>query len=458
MEKKVNKPVPSPENTDKPYRKTERRKNRIKFDDSVSKEYASKEAFDTGAEEMLQPMSDDEHEDTPLPPAKEPVSAKKRKMKRVIFYIVTVVIVLSVCSLLSLTAFFKIDDIIVEGETRYTHEDIIAASMIKKNDNLILCNTSPGEEKIVEKFPYVETVDIQKKLFNKVVIKIKEAKPTSIIENKGKYYVLSKNGKIIEIDEKKMYDVPIILGAKLKSEKLCDYAEYENENVAMYIKEIMAQVKQYEIKNIATIDITSLTNIILIRKNGFKLIIGAPENLDYKFKTAKAIMEQNVSDNDIGVLDVSTVDEEGARSYFKSKVEEPSKVESSEPKQESKTEVSKENTESSQPVEESSQEEETSSEEENSMQESEEEYTENSDDEESEYTEEEESPYDEEDDTDDSDLDEESEYTEEEEDSDEEEGEFTDDTEDTDESDYTEDEDNGGDDEYTDEDDTDESA
>ncbi len=387
----------------------------------------------------------DDYEEVIFPPAKEPMSAKKRKIRRIVFYVVTVVIALIVCSLLSLTVFFKIDEIYVEGTTRYSAEAIIAESMIQKDDNLILCNTAPGEKKIVEKFPYVEDVDIKKKLFNKIAIVIKEAKPTSIIENNGKYYVLSKKNKIIEINDKKTYDIPIVLGVRLKNEKLCDYAEYNDDNIRKYIDEIMSDIDKYNIKNIDAIDITSPTNIILYRKNGFKIIIGEPQNLDYKFRTIEELMLNNIPDNDEGVLDVSVVDKEGAQSFYKSKITEPSKPEPSKPaEQSSKPEPSKPDKENS--SSESSQTEESSSESEET---SEEEYSE--DEESSEYEEysedEEESSEDEEYSEDEEESSDDEEYSEDEEESSEDEEYSEDEEESSEDEEYSEDEEESSEDE-----------
>ena len=280
-----------------------------------------------------------EKTEEPIPPAKEPESAKKKKIKRIVFYAVTLTVTVIVSALLSLTVFFKIDEIYVEGTKKYPENDIIAASMIEKNENLLLCNTSPGEKNIIAKFPYVEDVHIQKQLFNKIAIKITEAKPFLMIKNGERYFVLSKKGKIIEINNENKYkDVPVIVGAKLKKTKLCDYAEYENDNTKKYLDEVISLVKKYEIKDITTVDVTSMTNIFLLKKNGFKLIIGSPENLDYKFRSAVSIMNEHISETDSGTLDVSMADAEGAKSYFKSK--DTSKVESSKPEEESKQESS----------------------------------------------------------------------------------------------------------------------
>ena len=84
-------------------------------------------------EESIEEQTEEEEE--PITPAKEPESAKKRRVKRIVFYVCALTVALIVCSMLSLTVFFKIDEIYVEGSTIYSAEEIIAESMIKKNDN-----------------------------------------------------------------------------------------------------------------------------------------------------------------------------------------------------------------------------------------------------------------------------------------------------------------------------------
>lgn len=268
----------------------------------------------------------------PLVPAKAPISPYKRRLKRILFYTATLVILIAICAVLSLTVFFQIDNIEVEGETRYNTEDIIASSCINKGDNLILCNTSTGEEQIEKDFPYIESVDIQKKLFNNIIIYVTEAKPASIIESDGQYVVMSESGKILEVNDEKKYDVPTILGAQLKSVKLSSNVKFKDENINKYVEEIMQAVNDNNIKNIETIDISNLTKIALIKDNGFKIIIGTPENIDYKLKTAKAIMDKSVSDTDVGTLDVSLASADGGKSYLSSAVESsmPDKQQSSE--------------------------------------------------------------------------------------------------------------------------------
>ena len=293
-----------------------------------------------------------------ITPPKEPVNPYIKKIRRFLLGAVTILILVAVCVGMSLTVFFKIDEITVEGKTRYDNDKIIAASMINEGDNLLLCNTSPGTKKIQEEFPYIEEVDIQKNLFNKINIKVTEAKPSYVVENNNKYLILSKKGKIIEIDSLNKYDnIPQISGAKLKNVNLSSEIQYEDKNLKKYLDKIMENVSKYKIADIRTIDISDTTSIKLVKSNGFSIILGTFEEIEYKLETAANILSKNVRENLSGTLDVSLASPEGGKSYLK--VGEQASVVSSKPSKEiSKTSQTskKESSEASDKPEESSEE------------------------------------------------------------------------------------------------------
>lgn len=278
------------------------------------------EADDAAEEVLIKDHGDDQDYDAPKPldPPKKPDSPYIRKLKKILLGFVTIVVLLGICTALSFTVFFKIDDITVQGKTRYKSDDIIAASEIRLGDNLLLCNTAQGSERIKDKFPYIENVTIEKQLFNHININVTEAKPTSIIESDGKYIVLGKSGKIIEIDDKKLYDVPAILGAKLEDVKLSSTIKYKDSNLKKYLDRVIEAIGTNGLKDlIITVDISNTSNISLFKKNGFKILIGNFENVDYKLKTAAHILETSVKDNMLGTLDVSLASSEGGKSYLK---------------------------------------------------------------------------------------------------------------------------------------------
>ena len=314
--------------------KRKRKKNEISLEGNTNygDRYNAQDGFDVDAEDYLRkkPRESALHYSMPLPPAKAPISPYRRWLKRFLFYALTIIIVVTVGLILSFTVFFKIDAISVEGETRYPQEDIIAASMIQEGENFFLCNTSPGERKIWEEFPYIESVEIGKLLFNKIVIKVKEAVPTSVVESEGSYVLLSESGKIIDIANKRQADVPIVMGAVLAAPTLSSSVKYQDENVEEYLEEILAAAEEYKFGVLKVIDITKLSNITVETKDGLHIILGKPENINQKMMTARKIMKKDVPEGDVGTLDVSLSASEGGKSYFSSKKSEPEPSQTSE--------------------------------------------------------------------------------------------------------------------------------
>lgn len=340
------KPVPPEENTS----------SKLKLKREPKKRTMKQSEADAAAEKILErPHRRDEdiREVRPLAPPKQPASPHMRKIKRILLAVGTIIVLVAVCIVLSMTVFFKIEEITVEGKSRYDKDDIIASSMINIGDNLLLCNTSLGAERIKKDFAYIEEVQIEKKLFNKINITVTEAKPASIVESDGKFIVLSKSGKIIEINDKKKYNVPAVLGAKLQNIKLASTIQYKDSNLKKYLDRILNGLIDLEMDDVITVDISDTSHITLVKENGFKIMIGNFESIEYKLKTAKHILDNNVKNqSDGGMLDVSLASPDGGKSYLKTGTEtsEASKEESkkTEESSEKKTE------ESSKPGEESS--------------------------------------------------------------------------------------------------------
>ncbi len=286
---------------------------------------------------------------------KPPTSPKKRKRYRFLWYFCTIFVLLVICCILSMTLFFKIDSITVDGKTRYKTEDILKYCGVEKGQNLILCDTETGATDIEEHFPYIENAWIERKLFNSIIVHVEETKPASIVESNGKYIVLSKKGKILEIADTMKYDVPLLKGAKVKTAKLSSNIVYEDASLQKIIQEMIGAMESYGIKNVKEIDISNPANIRFTYNDRITVLVGTPENINYKLKTVTLIVNDKLEENAVGVLDVSLCTPEGGKSYFNPTAEENSilsseiselpNVENSENSEESVSENSDENSE-----------------------------------------------------------------------------------------------------------------
>ena len=99
---------------------------------------------------------------------------------------------------LALAMFFRIDDIEISGNSRYSNEQIAAAAQIKAGDNLFFLNKYDAAARIRQQLPYVETVQFRRVLPSKLVVQITECRDPVAIKQDGTVYLLCDRGNIVD--------------------------------------------------------------------------------------------------------------------------------------------------------------------------------------------------------------------------------------------------------------------
>lgn len=250
---------------------------------------------------------------------KEPMSHRRRKLKNVGVAVSIVSCFLIIGIILSLTVFFRSEEITVEGAEHYSAQDVIAASGMALGENLFLCDKRAGEEKIENELPYVEEAKISIKIPGTMVITVTESQPAFLFENNGEYIIVSSHGKVLDkvtgsVDK---YDAPLVIGCTIKSAELAQEIKFKESGVLSILESVAEGLADNEFSGIKEIDLTNTANICLNYSNRIKIILGLPEDISYKIKVAKVIISEKLSETDRGELDVSGCKEKNKASYFK---------------------------------------------------------------------------------------------------------------------------------------------
>lgn len=124
---------------------------------------------------------------------------RRRRCGRFAFlYQVLCVVVIMIAILAALAVFFKADHIEVSGNKRYTEEEVIAASGVKKGANLYFLNKYDIAETINSKLSYVEGVRIHRELPDTLCIEITECQDHLVIKQGKKAWRVCHSGKIVD--------------------------------------------------------------------------------------------------------------------------------------------------------------------------------------------------------------------------------------------------------------------
>lgn len=251
--------------------------------------------------------------------ASKTMTPRKRKIKRFFtaFSIFLVIAIISV--MLSLTVFFKTEKIIVTGETRYSQEDIINLSGIVTGENIFLCDKAAASKKIVDALPFVAQANVGFVIPNAITIEIVEDVPSYAIGYSDGYYIIGENGRILEKTAENYDNLPIVQGTEITTNIIGEYADFTDENITSILNELVKVLDAYKFENVTVIDISDTANIMFVYDNRITVLIGLPEDISYKVKTAQTIINEKLDPNNTGLikgrLDVSMCNDT-KKSYF----------------------------------------------------------------------------------------------------------------------------------------------
>lgn len=125
---------------------------------------------------------------------------KRRRGRFSGLYKVLSILIVAAAVVLACVVFFRVNSVTVEGNVRYTAEEIIEASGIRTGDNLVALSRSRVSAAICTQLPYVESVSIRKALPDGVVLKVTERVAAATVESAEGRWLISAQGKLLEKD------------------------------------------------------------------------------------------------------------------------------------------------------------------------------------------------------------------------------------------------------------------
>lgn len=126
------------------------------------------------------------------------------------------IVVICTAIVLALTLFFRVETIVVSGQIRYTEEQICEASGVESGDNLYLLNKHDIAARIGQALPYIESIRINRKLPDTLLIEVQECGPPMVMVQNGFAWLISPQGKILEqLEESAAGEYALISGCQL---------------------------------------------------------------------------------------------------------------------------------------------------------------------------------------------------------------------------------------------------
>ena len=94
--------------------------------------------------------------------------------------------------------FFRANEIVVTGQSRYTAEEIIAATGVEQGQNLFRLDKAAIVRQVSAQLPYIDTISIHRKFPDTLLITVTESKPVAVLEYGGAWWLMDARCKILE--------------------------------------------------------------------------------------------------------------------------------------------------------------------------------------------------------------------------------------------------------------------
>lgn len=143
---------------------------------------------------------------------------RRRRGRFVFLYKLLSVLVICGVVIAALTLFFRVDSVEIQGNQRYTADEIRRESGVETGDNLFLLNKYRIAGSLLSKLPYIEQVRISRRLPDHLVIRVTECSTVLAITQGGSAWLVSPSGKIVaQTAESEASNYAVIDGCQLLS-------------------------------------------------------------------------------------------------------------------------------------------------------------------------------------------------------------------------------------------------
>lgn len=239
---------------------------------------------------------------------------KHRKRKILQWFVFTALIFVGIFVAASLTILFHIEEIKVEGDTRYSVEQIIEASEIEEGDNLWRTSAKEVSARVSTALPYVGRVRLKRSIPSTLTLEVEETSPKYAVKSGKKYVLVDENDKVLEAKSKKAGKNVIIEGLKLSKISEGEKLSAESPENYQTAKDVLSCAQGNSIK-LRSINISDPNNISAVCSVKIRLDFGSATQLSEKMKMANEVLlklkeEGSVSE---GVLNLKST----TKAFFK---------------------------------------------------------------------------------------------------------------------------------------------
>ncbi|MFT9493488.1 cell division protein FtsQ/DivIB [Anaerosolibacter sp.] len=232
---------------------------------------------------------------------KTDIRIKKHKSKIILLIMILLCVV-------TFIIIFKTDILMIRGVEIYgnehlTKEDIMPSVESTIGFNIFKVKMDSISANLLAN-PYIKTASVNRKLPNKLMIRISERKEAAVVPFMGTFLIIDEEGVVLKSDIQApgLQTINGLEFSNFMEGEVLHVSDQEQLTKALLLAKSMKNINE----DIREIDVTNKMNMIIRFSNGLSCRIGEANNIDYKLQLLGGILADLASKGITrGVIDIS---------------------------------------------------------------------------------------------------------------------------------------------------------
>lgn len=211
-----------------------------------------------------------------------------RRKRRPALFIKLAILLIILIAVIVLFINFRLKNVIVEGTTRYTEEEIKNRLITKKTDQITLFYYLRQRFSEPVSIPFVEKVVVSMENRNTIHVTVYEKRVVGCVEMMGSYLYFDRDGIVVESTKDKLEDIPQVTGLRFSKLVLHEKLEVQKEGLFETILNVTKLIE----KNELPIDAMSFNSDyeLILTSGSAKVLLGRKDFYDEQLAALKNIL------------------------------------------------------------------------------------------------------------------------------------------------------------------------
>ena len=207
------------------------------------------------------------------------------------------------------TTFFPVKEIVVEGETRYSAEELIEKSGLYVGQSLMGVNKVQAHDLLEQNFPYLDTIEVSNASFDVLRIRVTDTAVMGAAQVGDAWYIVGVNNKTLEKVAADAVPTNLLRIVGATTENVVIGEGLMDQRSLQICETVTSAAALYELHGMTTIDITVKTKLAISLNDRIQVVLGNETNIPAQIKMLTDTLPVLYKNNGLeaaGRLDMTT--------------------------------------------------------------------------------------------------------------------------------------------------------